>query len=76
MVKLDATSGVSVADQLNAILSEHAVKLIDLFREWDDDGNGGLDKKEFRKGVAALGYDVPKAEIDAVFDNINGDGNG
>ena len=57
MVKLDASSGVSIRDQLNTILSEHSVKLIDLFREWDEDGNGAIDKKEFRKAVAALGYD-------------------
>ena len=30
------------------------MKLIDLFREWDEDGNGAVDKKEFRKAVAAL----------------------
>ena len=37
------------------ILPAHKFKLIDLFREWDDDGNGALDKKELRQAVAALG---------------------
>ena len=32
-----------------SILSEHSVKLIDLFREWDEDGNGAIDKAEFRR---------------------------
>ena len=36
-VKLDASSGVSVQEQLRAALLQHSVKLIDLFREWDDD---------------------------------------
>ena len=34
------------------------MKLIDLFREWDDDGNGALDKHELLQAVAALGYDA------------------
>ena len=71
MVQLDATSGVSIIDQLSTILTEHSVKLIDLFREWDTDGNGAIDKKEFRQAVAALGYDVPKKEVDKLFDALD-----
>ena len=76
MVKLTARSGTSVQEQLRAILNEHQVKLIDLFREWDDDGNGALDKKEMRKAIAALGYDAPKKEIDKFFESIDDDENG
>ena len=39
-VKLTARTGVSVQEQLHDILKEHSVRLIDLFREWDDDGAG------------------------------------
>jgi len=74
-VKLDAKSGKSVTEQLREILKKHSVKLIDLFREWDDDGNGGLDKTEFRKGIYTLGYEVKKKDIDAIFDGINDDNN-
>ena len=66
MVQLDPSQG-SVPEQLNLILSEHNVKLIDLFREWDDDGNGAIDKKEFRAAIADLGYDVSKKEANAAF---------
>ena len=52
------------------------MKLIDLFREWDDDGNGALDKKELRAAVAALGYDAPRSSIDALFDSIDEDKSG
>ena len=51
--------------QLREILKTNSVKLVDLFTEWDEDGNGGLDKKEFRKGVAALGYEAPQKDVDA-----------
>ena len=55
MVKLEANSEMSVQQQLANALAENSAKLIDLFREWDEDGNGSIDKTEFRKSVAALG---------------------
>ena len=72
-VKLDTSGDISVQEQLVTILKEHQVKLIDLFREWDVDGNGAIDKKEFRRGVAALGYDAPRKEVDALFDSMDVD---
>ena len=76
MVKLEATSGKSVQEQLRDVLQEHQVKLIDLFRDWDEDGNGAIDKKEMRFALPALGYDVPKQAIDAFFDSIDVDKSG
>ena len=52
------------------------MKLIDLFREWDEDGNGAIDKKEFRKAVAGLGYDAKKKDMDAAFDALDDTGDG
>ena len=76
MVKLDVSSGTSLHDQLAMALSENSAKLVDLFREWDEDGNGAVDRKEFRMAVAALGYDAPKKDLDAFFDtfDVSGDG--
>ena len=75
-VKLEATSDKSLQEQLRDVMVANNAKLIDLFREWDDDGNGALDKKELRKAIAALGYDAPKKDIDAFFDSIDDDENG
>ena len=75
-VKLTASSGISVQEQLRIVLKMHGAKLMDLFREWDDDGNGAVDKHEFQKAVAALGYDAPKSEIDALFNRLDEDGSG
>ena len=41
-IDIDEDSGKSVAEQLRAILSKNAVRVIDLFREWDEDGDGKL----------------------------------
>ena len=61
----------SVQEQLRTMLKHKAVRVIDRFREWDEDQSGYVDKKEFRKGVATLGYHVPQSEVDAIFDSID-----
>ena len=38
----------------------YQVRVIDLFREWDEDGDGTVSKKEFRKAMPLLGLEVPK----------------
>ena len=45
-VKLDYNSGVPVAHQLRDALKANAVRVIDLFRDWDEDGDGTIDFKE------------------------------
>ena len=39
---IDETSDKSYQDQIRDALSKNAVRVIDLFREWDEDGNGEL----------------------------------
>ena len=73
---VDEESGKSVAEQLRDALSKAAVRVIDLFRDWDDDGDGVVTRKEFHKAMADLGFNVPKAEIDALFTEWDPDGSG
>jgi hypothetical protein len=75
-IDLDEDSDLSVAEQLRDHLSQHAVRVIDLFREWDEDGDGTVSKKEFRKAMPLLGLEVPKKEVDALFDSWDPDGSG
>ena len=75
-VDLDETSDKSYAHQLRDALSQQAVRVIDLFREWDEDGDGTVSKKEFRKAMPMLGLEVPKKEIDALFDEWDPDKSG
>jgi len=41
-VDLEEGSSRSVVEQLRSILSKNAVRVIDLFREWDEDGDGEI----------------------------------
>ena len=62
--------------QLRDVLVKNAVRVVDLFRDWDENGDGTVDKREFRKAMAALGVDAPRAEVDRLFDSFDPDGSG
>ena len=62
--------------QLRDALTTNMVRVIDLFREWDDDNSGSVSKKEFRKAMPMMGLDVPKEEIDKIFDEWDADKSG
>ena len=66
----------SIQEQLREALGKNLMRVMDLFRDWDDDGNGTIDKKEFRRAIAALGYAAPRAEIDGLFDKFDADRSG
>ena len=44
-----------VQEQLRDALSANAVRVIDLFRDWDEDCSGTVSKREFRKALPMLG---------------------
>jgi len=75
-VQLDRSSDVPISRQLNAILIAEAVRVIDLFRDWDEDGNGLVDSKEFHRALLALGYAVSKDESTELFATFDPDGSG
>ena len=61
---------------MSDILIENAVRVIDLFKERDENGAGTVSKKEFRRAMPLLGLEVPRAEVDALFDSWDPDGSG
>ena len=50
--------------------------MVDLFKQWDEDRSGTVDKKEFCKAVRSLGFKVEKRDADAVFDSLDDDKSG
>jgi len=74
---LDESQGaLPVSEQISKALQANAVRVLDLFREWDTDGDGDVSRKEFHKAMPALGLDVPKEAVDALFDQWDSDGGG
>ena len=50
----------SAASRLGALLTSRNVKIGDVVRQWDKDGDGSVDPKEFRTHLIKLGF---KAEV-------------
>ena len=76
-MRLDAASDVPLMEQLAEGLAKNLSRVIDVFRAWDDDDSGTIDKKEFRRGLHQLGLtEVPREEVDALFDEIDVDESG
>ena len=50
--------------------------MMDLFREWDEDGDGEITKKEFRAAMTRMGLDLPKKDVDGLFDSWDPSGGG
>ena len=65
-----------LGEQLKENLQKHAIRVLDLFREWDENGDGEISKKEFRHAMPKLGFDMPANLIDEVFDGYDLDGSG
>lgn len=73
---MDFDEGSPLGEQLKRALQKHAIRVIDLFREWDTDGDGQISRKEFRKAMPLLGMDLPTRTIDELFDQHDNDNSG
>jgi len=77
--KIDLDEGpgaLEISEQIALALKGVASRVLDLFREWDTNGDGEISKKEFRKAMVSLGLEVPVKDVDALFDKWDGDGGG
>ena len=65
-----------LGEQLRESLTRHAVRVLDLFRDWDTNGDGEISRKEFQQAMPKLGYDLPVQAINEVFDAYDLDKSG
>ena len=57
-------------------LSQQKNRVNDLFRLWDVDSSGTIDKDEFLHAIETMGYDCPRDAAYALFDDIDEDKSG
>jgi Ca2+-binding EF-hand superfamily protein len=69
-------AGKNAIVQLCELLEKNMQLKINLFREWDVDGDGVVSRKEFHRAMAVLSFDVPRTVVDLVFDEIDANHNG
>ena len=75
-VTVSATATESVQQQLQRILLRSRARVMDLLREWDDDGSGTVTASEFHGALAALGYEAERPDVEALFELFDFDGSG
>ena len=68
-------SGAEAMSQLRDLLESRFMEALNIFGEWDVNGDGKISPKEWHGAMEKLGFDVPKAAIDALFKYIDKDGN-
>ena len=65
-----------LGEQLKECLGKHAIRVLDLFREWDSNGDGEISRKEFRQAMPKLGMHLPDDVVNSIFDQYDPDGSG
>ena len=75
-VTITLADGPTMAAELQRALSAKMVRVIDLFREWDDDQSGSVSKHEFRRILPLLGIRASKEASDQLFDTFDLDSSG
>ena len=73
---LEQTWGGELPHVLRELLNSRWERVINIFKAWDDDGNGCVDREEFVNGLQVLGIHAHKAEVDAFFQVFDPDGSG
>ena len=61
---------------LREAIKESRGRILDLFREWDEDHSGYIDKKEFGAALKGMGFPCSKADIAKVYGDLDPDGSG
>ena len=75
--KLKSGQGAaSVAEQLQDILRKNFLKIFDVFKQWDEDGSGTIDRHEFAKVLNGLRLSVSVEEAHGLFDLLDSDKSG
>lgn len=75
-IEIDRADGaLPVADQVLNALARRSVRVMDLFRDWDD-GSGTVMFDEFEDNISKLGIDLPRSDCAALFHAIDTKGSG
>ena len=63
-------------EDLRECLAQEGRRSDQMFRQFDIDGTGGVDREEFAIVCKEMGYDASPEELDALFKAFDQDGNG
>jgi hypothetical protein len=75
----DPAIGGPIVEQMRTAMDRVDVmtRVVDIFREWDDNDSGSVSKDEFARAMRALGCeDVERAQLDELFEMFDSSGDG
>ena len=52
-------------EQISAAMSSNMTRIIDVFKQWDEDASGTISKKEFASALFHLGLRIEQAQVTA-----------
>ena len=58
------------------LLIANSDRLLRIFKEWDENGDGQISVKEFRRALPMLGIRATRQEVDVLFESFDQDGSG
>ena len=67
---------VPAVEHIRAVILANLSKISTLFRSWDQDDSGTIDKKEFRQALPVIGLRVARADADSLFEELDTDASG
>ena len=70
------TQVAEVRRTLLEVLNSDQMRVLDLFRAWDVNGDGLVGKQELRSALAGLGIEAPAQVVDALFGMLDTDNDG
>ena len=73
---LDEAALHSLPGQIKGAMQASMVRVIDVFRQFDDDANGSIAYEEFCKAMSELGLDVAPDALEMLFKEWDTDGSG
>ena len=65
----------AVRRELEKLLKENAARVMDLFREMDQDASGVISEREFRRALTTLGFQGSADAVQKLFDELDSGGN-
>ena len=61
---------------LKKAIAANSTRIETLLQEWDENGDGNIDRDEWRKALIAIGIKTSPKNIDALFEQFDDEGNG
>lgn len=70
------TAGLPIVEQIKEALMANAARVVDLFREFDTDGDGEVTLAEFERAMPLLGLAIDREQVVELFNSFDADGGG